>query len=108
MSKFTRTTWIVLATASVWGLLMALTWRPYRDPLIDFGLRGYIGYVGFHVALAAVITVAFCHRWHLLGALLAGLALFLAPPVPSKRGIDVRVANETDTAAQIAVTRTDI
>jgi hypothetical protein len=89
-------------------VLIALEWRPYRDPLTGFGLRGYIGYVGFHVALAAVVVIAFCRRWHLLGSLLAGLALFLAPTVPSKHGVEVRVSNTTDALLEVTVARTDI
>jgi hypothetical protein len=84
---------------------MALAWRPYLDPLTGFGLLGYIGNVGFHVVLAGISTLAFCRHWRWLGSLLAALVLFLALPMPSKRGVDVRVVNETAVLAQVTVTR---
>jgi hypothetical protein len=107
MNRFTRTTSLALGVALAWGVLMALAWKPYLDPLIGFGLRGYIGYVGFHVVLAGMISLAFCRRWRLLGSLLVALALFLALPLPSKRGVDVRVVNATTAPAQVIVTRMD-
>ena len=107
MKRFTRPTSFALGVAVAWGVLMALAWKPYLDPLTGFGSRGYIGNVGFQAVLAGITTVAFCRRWRLLGSLLAALALFLALPVPSKRGVDVRVANATSEKAHITVARTD-
>lgn len=86
---------------------MSLAWKPYLDPLIGFGMRGYIGYVGFHVVLAGMIAISFCRRWQLLGSLLVVLALFLALPLPSKRGVSVQVVNGTAAPAQVTVTRMD-
>ena len=105
MNRFTRTTSLTFGVAVVWGVLMALAWKPYLDPLTGFGLRGYIGYVGFQVVLAGLIAVAFCRHWRLLGSLLIALALFLALPLPSKRGVDVRIANGSSAPAQVTVTR---
>src|SRR5262249_10552188 len=107
MNRFTRTTSTTLGVSVVWGGLIALAWEPYLDPLTGFALRGYIGYVGFHVVLAGLITVAFCRRWRLLGSLLIALALFLAFPLPSKRGVDVRVTNASSALATVTVTHMD-
>jgi hypothetical protein len=107
MNRFTRATALTVGVSVVWGMLMALAWKPYLDPLTGFGLRGYVGYVGFQVVLAGLITVAFCRRWRLLGSLLIALALFLALPLPSKRGVDLRVANASSRPATVTVTRMD-
>ena len=96
------------AVTCAWGLLMGLVWLPSIDPLLGLGLGGYMASVGCQIALAAFVAIAFCYRWRWLGALLAGLAFFLAAPVPSKSGFEVRVSNATDTLAEVTVARTDI
>jgi hypothetical protein len=107
MGRFARSTWLPVGVALAWGGLMALEWREYRDPLTGFGLRGYIFYVGLHLLLAANAALAFSRRWRMFGSLLAALALFLAPTVPSKSGVKVRVTNATTTPAQLTVARMD-
>ena len=86
---------------------MAFAWKSYLDPLTGFALRGYIGYVGFQAVLAGAIAVAFSWRRRWLGSVLSAFALFLALPLPSKRGIDLRVENATSEPAQVTVVRED-
>jgi hypothetical protein len=107
MHQLTRATALTLGVAIGWGALVALAWMPYRDPLTGFGLLGYISCVGFQVVLACVTTLAFSRRVPLLASLVIAFALFLALPLPSKRGFDVRVANATSSEARVTVTRTD-
>ena len=86
---------------------MAFAWKPYLDPLTGFGLRGYIGYVGFQAVLAGAIALAFSWRRRWLGSGLAAFTVFMALPLPSKRGIDLRVENATSEPAQVIVVRED-
>jgi hypothetical protein len=96
-----------LGVALAWGGLMAFEWQDCRDPLTGGGLRGYIFYVGLHVLVAANATLTFCRGWRLLGWVPLALALFLAPNLPSKPGLDVRVANATATRARVSVVLMD-
>src|SRR5687768_1927958 len=107
VSKLLRTALVALATGIGWAVVIGYLWKASRDPLTGFGLQGYLAHVGFHALLAGAIGVAICRRWLLLASLLIGLALFLAPPLPSKRGVDLRVKNASANAAEILIIRTD-
>ncbi len=104
VNRLTRIKLLTIGTPVAWGVLMALAWKPYLDPLSGVGLRGYIGYVGIHVALAGLIILTFYRHWRLFGSLLTFLALFCAFPMPSKPGVDGRVTNTSSISARVTVT----
>ena len=107
MSKLTRTPLVAIVTGMGWAVVIGYLWKAYRDPLTGFGPQGYSGYVGFHALLGAGIGVAIFRRWLLLASLLIVLALFLALPLPSKRGIDLRMENASSKPADVLIMRTD-
>jgi hypothetical protein len=107
MSKLARTVLVAIVAGMGWAVVIGYLWKTYRDPLTGFGLQGYLGYVGFHALLGGGIGVAICRRWLLLASLLIGLALFLALPLPSKRGVDLRIENASGKPAEVHITRRD-
>jgi hypothetical protein len=95
------------AIGLIWGTIIGWLWLPYAEPLTGFGRRGLLLLTLFHFGLAAAITLLFAMHWKLLGSLLVILVLFVAPPLPSKRGIDLRITNSETAPIRVLIQRVD-